>query len=101
MLTVPTPALEGAVKVAVQTAVPVVDPWRRMHGEPENDPDTPLSEKLTLPPGVSGEPCKELSATVTVHVEDWPTTTGVEHETVVVVLRGLIVMVDAALELSA
>jgi hypothetical protein len=78
-----------------------VEPWTSEHGEPEKDPETPLSEKLTVPPGVSAEPEVELSFTVAVQVEDWLTTTGVVQETVVVVLRGLIVIPDALLELSA
>ena len=84
----------------MQTAVPKVEPWTREHGEPENEPETPLSEKLTVPPGVSAEPDVELSVTVAVHVEDWLTTTGVVQLTVVVVLRGLTVIPDALLELS-
>jgi len=88
------------VKVAVQTAVPVVEPWTSEHGEPEKDPGTPVSEKLTVPPGVSAEPGVELSVTVAVQVEDWLTTTGVVQETVVVVLRGLIVIPNVLLVLS-
>jgi len=78
-----------------------VEPWTSEHGEPEKDPETPLSEKLTVPPGVSAEPEAELSVTVAMHVEDWLTTTGVVQETVVVVLRGLIVIPDGLLKLSA
>ena len=54
-----------------------------------------------MPPGVSAELEVELSVTVAVQVEDWLTTTGVVHETVMVELRGLIVIPDALLELSA
>jgi len=85
----------------VQSAIPVVEPWTSEHGEPEKVPETPLSEKLTVPPGVSAELEVELSVTVAVQVEDWLTTTGVVHETVMVELRGLIVIPDALLELSA
>lgn len=88
------------MNVAVQTAVPTVEPWTREQGDPENVPETPVSAKLTLPPGVSGEPDDELSLTVAVHVDAWLTTTGVVQETAVVVLRGLIVMLDTVLELS-
>ena len=63
------PKFEGAVNVALQTAVPNVDPWTKVHGEPEKDPETPLSAKLTAPPGVIAEPDAELSVTDTVQVE--------------------------------
>ena len=99
-MTLALPEFEGAVKVAVQTAVPKVDPWTRVHGEPEKDPGTPLSEKLTVPPGVSAEPDVELSVAMAVQIEDWLTTTGVVQETVVVVLRGLIVIPNVLLVLS-
>ncbi len=78
-----------------------MEPWTSEHGEPEKDPETPLSEKPTVPPGESAEPEVELSVTVAVQVEDWLTTTGVVQETVVVVLRGLTVIPEALLELSA
>ncbi len=39
--------------------------------------------KVTVPVGVVG--LVDESVTVTVHVEGWPTATGVAHETVVVV----------------
>ena len=87
--------------MAVQTAVPVAEPWTSVHGEPEKDPETPLSAKFTAPPGVSEDPDVELSVTVAVQVADWLTTTGVVQETAVVVLRGLTVIPVALLELSA
>lgn len=40
-----------AVKVAVQLAVPVVDPGTRLQGEPVIEPVT-FSLKDTVPPGV-------------------------------------------------
>ena len=48
------------------------------------DPVTPVSESETVPVGVVA-PVAELSVTVTVHAEPWFATTGVAHETVVVV----------------
>ena len=51
-----------------------------------NDPVTPVSARLTVPVGVMKVP-GEVSATVTVQVEPWLTTTGVVQETVVVVAR--------------
>jgi len=53
-----------------------------------NDPVTPVSARLTVPVGVMNVPA-EMSATVTLHVEPWLMTTGVVHDTVVVVTRGL------------
>jgi delta-aminolevulinic acid dehydratase/porphobilinogen synthase len=51
-----------------------------------NDPVTPVSARLTVPVGVMKVP-GEVSATVTVQVDGWLTTTGVVQETVVVVAR--------------
>ena len=51
-----------------------------------NVPVTPVSESVTVPVGVMAVPV-EVSVTVIVHVEAWLTTTGVVHETVVVVVR--------------
>jgi len=51
-----------------------------------NAPVTPVSLSATVPVGVRKAPA-ELSVTVTVQVEPWLTTTGVVHETVVVVVR--------------
>ena len=48
------------------------------------DPDTPLAVRLTVPPGA--DPLDEaVSVTVTVQVEAWLTTTGVEQESDVTV----------------
>jgi len=68
-LTVAVPLADGAVKVAVQLAVPVVAPATRLQGEPLKLPDTPVSVKATVPPGVTGLPVAELSITVAVQVE--------------------------------
>ena len=75
-----------AVKVEVQVADAVVP--ARVHVV--NDPVTPVSLRATVPVGVRNVP-GELSVTVTVHVEPWLITTGVVHEIVVVVVRGLTV----------
>jgi len=72
------------VKVEVQVAEAVVP--ARVHVV--NDPVTPVSARLTVPVGVMNVPA-EMSATVTLHVEPWLMTTGVVHDTVVVVTRGL------------
>jgi hypothetical protein len=50
-----------------------------------NDPVTPVSDKVTVPVGVTKVPAS-LSVTVTVHVEPWLITTGVVQLTVVVVV---------------
>ncbi len=51
----------------------------------------PLLVKVTLPPGVIAVPGEE-SVTVTLQVDPWLITTGVAHDTVVVVARGLTTM---------
>ena len=58
----------------------------------ENEPVTPLAEKLTVPVGVLVVPA-DASATVAVHVEAWLMTTGEVHEIVVVVCRRVTVTV--------
>lgn len=50
-----------------------------------NVPVTPVSVRLTVPVGVVA-PVVDVSVTVTVQVELWPTTTGLVQLTVVVVL---------------
>ena len=57
----------------------------------------PLAETLTVPPGVVCEP--PMSETVTVHVLDVPTVTGVAQLTDVVVVR--FTLTEAVPELSA
>ena len=69
------------MNVEVQVADAVVP--ARVHVV--NDPVTPVSVSETVPVGVVA-PVAEVSVTVTVHVEPWFATTGVVHETVVVVL---------------
>jgi hypothetical protein len=76
-----------AVKVEVQVADAVVP--ARVHVV--KAPVTPVWESATVPVGVMNAP-GELSVTVTVQVEPWPITTGVVHDTVVVVARGLTTM---------
>lgn len=66
-----------AVKVDVHVAVAVV-PARV---QTEKVPVTPVSLRLTVPVGVVAPD----EVTVTVQVDPWLTTTGVVHETVVVV----------------
>lgn len=83
-LIVAEPGVLGAVKAAEHEALPV-DTWVSWQGEPENVPETPVSEKLTAPAGVRGEPEAEVSVTVAVHVEAWFTRTGVAQTMVVVV----------------
>ena len=61
-----------------------------------NDPVTPVWDSPTVPVGVMNVPA-ELSVTVTVHVEPWFTTTGVVHDTVVVVVLGLTTMLAVPL----
>jgi hypothetical protein len=54
-------------------------------------PVTPVSLKPTVPAGVMKTP-EDVSATVTVHVDGWLTTTGVVQLTVVLVARTLTTM---------
>lgn len=79
------PEALGAVKVAEHEALPV-DSWVSWQGEPENVPETPVSEKLMVPAGVRGEPEVEVSVTVAMHAEAWFTRTGVGQTIVVVVV---------------
>jgi hypothetical protein len=69
------------VNVEVQVAEAVVP--ARVHVV--NVPVTPVSDSVTVPVGVVA-PVVDVSVTVTVQVELWPTTTGVVQLTVVVVL---------------
>jgi len=71
-----------AVKVDVQVAKAVVPARVQV----VNEPVTPVSLRATVPDGVVEVPA-DVSATVTVQVEPWLTTTGVVQETVVVVTR--------------
>jgi hypothetical protein len=78
-VTAAVPEVE-AVNVEVHVALAVVPD--RVHVV--NDPVTPVSPSVTVPVGVVA-PVVEVSVTVTLHVEPWLITTGVVHETVVVV----------------
>ena len=70
--------------VAVNVEVQVADAVVPANVHVVNDPVTPVSLSATVPDGVMKVPA-EVSATVTVHVEPWLTTTGVVQLTVVVV----------------
>jgi hypothetical protein len=78
-----TAAVPGVVGVKVE--VQVDDPVVPARVQVVNDPVTPVSESVTVPVGVVA-PVVDVSVTVTVHVELWPTTTGLVQLTVVVVL---------------
>lgn len=73
-----------AVKVDVHVALAVVPASVHV----VNEPVTPVSLRATVPVGVVA-PVADVSVTVTVQVDPWLMTTGVEHETVVVVACGL------------
>ena len=75
-----------AVKVDEQVADAVVPARVQV----VKDPVTPVSDRATVPVGVMAVPA-EVSVTVTVHAEPWLATTGVAHDMVVVVTRGLTV----------
>ena len=77
------PALDG-VNVLVHVAVPAVVPAAKVHVV--NVPVTPLTVKVTEPVGVLTG-ATEVSVTVAVHVDPWLTTTGLVHDTVVLVVR--------------
>jgi len=72
-----------AVNVDVQVAVAVVP--LKVHVV--KDPVTPVWVRETVPVGVVAP--AEVSVTVTVHVDPWFITTGVMHETDVVVTCGV------------
>src|SRR5438445_10785767 len=77
------PALDG-VNGLVHVAVPAVVPAAKVHVV--NVPVTPLTVKVTEPVGVLTG-ATEVSVTVAVHVDPWLTTTGLVHDTVVLVVR--------------
>ena len=85
-MTAAVPAVE-AVKVEEHVADAVVP--ARVHVV--KVPVTPVSDRATVPVGVMNVPA-EVSVTVTLQVEAWLITTGVVHDTVVVVTRGLTMM---------
>ncbi len=82
-----------AVKVEVHVAEAVVPDRVQV----VNVPVTPVSARLTVPVGVRNVPAVEVSVTVTLHVEPWLITTGVLHETVVLVVLGLTTILAAPL----
>ena len=65
-----------------------------------NEPAGPVSVKVTVPVGVVTVP-GEVSVTVAVHDDAWPTTTGLVQTTAVEVLRLFTVTLVAALVLVA
>ena len=75
------------VNVEVQVAEAVVPAKVQV----VKDPVTPVWLRATVPVGVIAVP-GEVSVTVTLHVEPWFATTGVVHDTVVVVVLGLTTM---------
>jgi len=77
------PALAG-VNVLVHVAVPAVVPAAKVHVV--NVPVTPDTVNVTEPVGVLTG-ATEVSVTVAVHVDPWLTTTGLVHDTVVLVVR--------------
>ncbi len=59
----------------------------------------PVEVQPIVPVGVIGVSAVELSATVAVHVEAWPITTGLVQTTVVELVRTLMVMLAVELVL--
>ncbi len=94
-VTLAVPVVVG-LNVEVHVAVAIV-PLRE---HVVNVPVTPVSLSETVPNGVMVMPGL-VSVTVTVQVEVLPTTTGVVHETVVVVARLLTVSDIAAVPVPA
>ena len=99
------PAVEPAVNVALQLAVPTgLAPCARVHGVvvPNDEPvAVPVMANATVPAGVEAVPrLVARSTTVAVQIEVPPVLTlDGAHETVVVVGRRLTVTVKAALVL--
>ncbi len=82
-----------AVNVEVQVAEAVVP--ARVHVV--NVPVTPVWLRVRVPVGVRNVPAVEVSVTVTLHVEAWPTTTGVVQLITVVVVLGFTTMLAVPL----
>ena len=83
-------------KLSEQLATPRVVVGVSWHWAVVNASGTPVSEKATVPDGVTAVPEFDgLSVTVAVHVDAWLTTTGLLHETVVTVVRTEMVTVAA------
>ncbi len=91
------------VTVAVPAAVPVkvtvqVPATFRIQLGALSEP-VPVDVKVTVPVGVLAVP-DDVSVTVAVHVDAWLITTGLAHETAVLVARLLTMMLAAALVLA-
>ncbi|MBI4213707.1 MAG: hypothetical protein HY534_05290 [Chloroflexi bacterium] len=71
-----------------------------VHEPPPKLPDPEATENATVPTGADCVPLSP-SVTVAVHVEPWFTSTGVEQEIVVVVVRSVAVMELEIPELAA
>jgi hypothetical protein len=92
-LTVAVPVAD-AVKLTPQLAEAPVP--LKLQGEPVKEPvAVPVAVKATVPAGVIAVPAVEVSVTVAVQVEGWLTTTGLVHETAVLVVRGFTVTLAA------
>ena len=78
------PPVDG-VNVEVQVADAVVPDRVQV----VNEPMRPVSLRDTVPVGVRNVPAEDVSVTVTLQVEPWLITTGVVHDTAVVVTLGL------------
>ncbi len=87
-----------AVPVAVAVNVTEQLPETNAQVVELNEPAGPVSVNVTVPVGVMIVP-GEVSLTVAVHEEAWPTTTGVVQTTAVEVVRRLTVTLAAALVL--
>lgn len=84
---------------AVNVEVHVADAVVPARVQVVKDPVTPVSLNATVPVGVMNAP-EDVSVTVTLQVDGWLIETGVVHDTVVVVARGLTVtLVVPVLEL--
>jgi len=87
-----------AVPVAVAVNVTEQLPETKAQVVELKEPAGPVSVNVTVPVGVMIVP-GEVSLTVAVHDEAWPTTTGLVQTTAVEVVRGLTVTLAAALVL--
>jgi len=90
----------NAVPVAVAVKVTEQLPDARAHVVELNEPAGPVSVKVTVPVGVVTVP-GEVSVTVAVHDDAWPTTTGLVQTRAVEFARRLTVTLAAALVLVA
>ncbi len=81
------------VTVPVAVAVNVTEhvPDARVHDAALKDPAAPVDVNATVPVGVLAIPA-EVSATVAVHADATPTTTGLVQDIVVEVVLGLTVI---------